>query len=55
MQDDEIRSQKEKLAEGVKDCLQAAKFELAQEEAIKLMRTAVYGKSFLGSEHIDNS
>ena len=63
MQDDQIRKDKQKLAQGVEQCIKAAKFELKYDVATRLMKgiqffnnlAATYGKAFLPPNMIPNN
>jgi hypothetical protein len=53
IEDDDLRSKKDELANAVSDCITAGQFEIQQEYQIKLLKAASYGKTFLGSTVID--
>ncbi|KAM3144242.1 hypothetical protein pb186bvf_003704 [Paramecium bursaria] len=53
IEDDELRSKKQDLAQGVQDCISAGKFEVSPEYQTKLLKAASYGKTFLGNQAID--
>ena len=49
IEDDELRSKKGELSQGVLDCIQAGQFEISIDYQTKLLKAASYGKTFLGN------